>query len=120
MSDLLQKIKDTEQAIEGFLATDNLSASEVILLALLHQKGDGQPSQLAADIGISRGRLSHILDNLLDLDLIHRKPHLTDGRSQIISLSAKGKLEAERANKKYSDMQIMVEPTMINLLYAGE
>jgi DNA-binding MarR family transcriptional regulator len=81
---LSKKIKRTSATAE------KLSLTERSTLALIFQRGEILPNELAAMEKITTQSMSQILSNLLNLGLIKRRISELDKRKVIISLSDEG------------------------------
>jgi len=84
------------RALEDDLVKDSLGASERLLLVRLLD-GDALPSELASDLVLSRGRLSHIVSLLEKKGYITLAPLERDRRSKKVSLTPDGRPLALRA-----------------------
>lgn len=59
------------------------------------------PGSLAAKERVQPPSMTRVIASLTDLDLVERKPHPTDGRQIIVSLSAEGRaLLADEASAR--------------------
>lgn len=92
------------KAMEDELEANGLSASETLLLAELHRSGSLSPTTLAQRVGLSRGRLSHLLHRLLDASLIERRENPNDKRGAQIHISQKGEAAAKRASDRVDEL----------------
>lgn len=54
--------------------------------------GDGvAPSHLAERIGMTRGAITKLADRLIDRGMVVRRPDPSDGRAQVLALTARGR-----------------------------
>jgi DNA-binding MarR family transcriptional regulator len=116
---LFQHLLGALEALEGRLASpeEGLGATETLLLAQILDRPPERPSTLAYGLNVSRGRMTQIVGHLEELDLILRLPDRDDQRACRISLSAQGRLAAERARKRVSELEATVR---MGLGRAGE
>lgn len=67
-----------------------VTVAEWVVLRELHD-GDAQPSALSARLGLTRGAISKLADRLVAKGLVARQAVEGDGRSQMLSLTGKGR-----------------------------
>jgi DNA-binding MarR family transcriptional regulator len=79
----------------GLGLTDDLSGSQAGVLTRLHQEGPSSASVLASAETVSHQTIGAILAVLKTRGFIQRSPDPTDGRRQLISLTAAGVAQAE-------------------------
>ncbi len=72
------------------LATEDVTVAEWVLMRVLYGREPTSPSQLADDIGMTRGAVTKLADRLTAKSLIVRKASPDDGRSQTLCLTAQG------------------------------
>lgn len=70
--------------LEG--ATNN----ELLVLSLLWHRGARGANELAAEVGLTSGGLSVLVDRLEERRLLRRAPHANDGRRTVVSLTHEG------------------------------
>ncbi|WP_441249015.1 MarR family winged helix-turn-helix transcriptional regulator [Kitasatospora sp. McL0602] len=79
------------RAAEAHFARFGLSTGRYRLLADLEAHGgEKSPSQLAADLDVSRATVTGLLDGLEREGLITRRPSAEDGRGTVATLTARG------------------------------
>lgn len=78
------------QAFARKLAAKDVTVAEWALMRVLHDRRPTSPSQLASDMGMTRGAITKLADRLLAKGLIDRKASPDDGRSQTLRLTARG------------------------------
>jgi DNA-binding MarR family transcriptional regulator len=79
----------------GLALTDDLSGSQTGVLTRLRQEGPSSASVLASAEKVSHQAIGAILAVLETRGFIQRRPDPTDGRRQLISLTAAGVAQAE-------------------------
>jgi DNA-binding MarR family transcriptional regulator len=73
------------------LEASGVTVAEWVVLRKLLELGPTSPSQLADALGMTRGAISKLDDRLADKALIAVRASETDGRQQIIALTARGR-----------------------------
>ena len=81
--------------IYGLALTDDLSGSQAAVLTRLHKEGPSSASALASAEAVSHQAIGPILAVLETRGYIQRSPDPTDGRRQVVSLTAAGVAHAE-------------------------
>jgi DNA-binding MarR family transcriptional regulator len=81
--------------IRGLALIDDLSGSQAAVLTRLHKEGPSSTSVLADAEAVSHQAIGAILAVLETRGFIERSPDPTDGRRQLISLTAAGVAQAE-------------------------
>jgi MarR family transcriptional regulator, lower aerobic nicotinate degradation pathway regulator len=71
---------------------EGVTVSEWVAMRVLFDHDEMQPKELAAAIGMTKGPVSRLIDRLLAKKLIVRRPHDSDGRAQIVGLTARGRV----------------------------
>lgn len=79
------------QAFASKLATKDTTVAEWVLLRLLHGQEACPPSLIAAQMGMTKGAITKLVDRLAARSLVARSAHADDGRTQNIRLTTKGK-----------------------------
>ena len=104
MLELQRAAHATLRVLAARLTDENLSASEINVLANL---ADGQfrsVGELAADAGVKPTTLTSILDRLGKRGYLARELDLGDRRSFMVHLTPEGAKAAERASAAMSDI----------------
>ena len=78
------------QAFARKLAVKDVTVAEWALMRVLHDREPTSPSQLANDMGMTRGAITKLADRLLAKGLIDREASPDDGRSHTLRLTAQG------------------------------
>jgi DNA-binding MarR family transcriptional regulator len=78
------------QAFARKLTAKDVTVAEWALMRVLHDRAPTSPSQLANDMGMTRGAITKLADRLLAKGLIGREASPDDGRSHTLCLTAKG------------------------------
>ncbi|WP_307817715.1 MarR family winged helix-turn-helix transcriptional regulator [Nocardia acididurans] len=77
--------------LRGRRADAQISLTQLSALATLNRDGAMTPGALAAKERVQPPSMTRVIASLSDLDLVERKPHPTDGRQIIVSLSEAGR-----------------------------
>lgn len=109
--DFLQALSRVDDGMRSWLGED-LVHGQTLILYLLIEKGDATPSRLAEEMNLSRGRMSHLLDDMEGDDLLTRKPDPEDGRGYLVQLTPKGRGQAKRAR----DLVVGLEAALLESL----
>lgn len=78
------------QAFARKLAAKDVTVAEWALMRVLHGREPTSPSQLADDMGMTRGAITKLADRLFAKRLIDREASPDDGRSHTLRLTAQG------------------------------
>lgn len=78
------------QAFARKLAAKDVTVAEWALLRVLYGREPTSPSQLANDMGMTRGAITKLADRLLAKGLIDREASPDDGRSHTLCLTSQG------------------------------
>jgi DNA-binding MarR family transcriptional regulator len=87
---LRQVSNHVSQAFARKLAAKDVTVAEWALMRMLHDREPTSPSQLADDMGMTRGAITKLADRLIAKVLIIREASPDDGRSQTLRLTAQG------------------------------
>jgi DNA-binding MarR family transcriptional regulator len=112
---LLEELLAARQSIESRLADrarELLASESLIMAALAEAQGGLSPTRLATTVGLSRGRMTHILDRLVAEDLVVRRPDPHDRRSVKVQLTANGRLAAEAAATRVHQLEAELEEAL--------
>ncbi|UFS95208.1 MarR family winged helix-turn-helix transcriptional regulator [Nocardia huaxiensis] len=77
--------------LRGRRADAQISLTQLSALATLNRDGAMTPGALAAKERVQPPSMTRVIASLSDLALVERKPHPTDGRQIIVSLSEAGR-----------------------------
>ena len=72
------------------LAAKDVTVAEWVLMRVLHGREPMPPSQLAYEMGMTRGAITKLADRLIAKALSVREASPYDGRAQTLRLTAKG------------------------------
>ena len=86
--------------IRGLALTDDLSGSQAAVLSRLHKEGPSSSSVLAGAESVSHQAIGAILTVLQARGFIQRTPDPTDGRRQLIALTAAGAARVEHTSSE--------------------
>jgi DNA-binding MarR family transcriptional regulator len=81
--------------IYGLALSEDLSGSQAAVLTRLHKEGPSSASALASAEAVSHQAIGPILAVLETRGYIQRSPDPTDGRRQLVSLTAAGVAQAD-------------------------
>lgn len=71
------------------------------LLSIVQREHDGvRSATVAKELGVQPPMVTMMADSLIELDLIQRIPHHTDGRVKLLATTAKGKKLAKEVETK--------------------
>lgn len=79
------------QAFARAIEARGVSVAEWVVLRILFEKEAESPSNIAAQLAMTRGAVTKIADKLIIKALILRAADPEDGRAQVLSLTAKGR-----------------------------
>jgi MarR family transcriptional regulator, organic hydroperoxide resistance regulator len=119
MLELQRATHATLGVLAARLADENLSASEINVLANL---ADGQfrsVGELAADAGVKPTTLTSILDRLGKRGLLARELDLGDRRSFMVHLTPEGAKAAQRASAAMADIVTSAASSLTDADVAG-
>jgi DNA-binding MarR family transcriptional regulator len=77
-------------AFAAKLADKEVTVAEWSLMRALYGKEPTPPSQLADEMGLTRGAITKLADRLIAKSLIRREPSANDGRAQTLALTDRG------------------------------
>jgi DNA-binding MarR family transcriptional regulator len=80
----------TSHAFARKVLKTGVTVAEWVVLRQLHDQ-EFKPSTLAERLGMTRGAISKLADRLVAKGLVARRPGGADGRSQALTLTAKGR-----------------------------
>lgn len=89
-SDLSLAVVRLTRHLRGRRAESQVSLTQLSALATLSGEGEMTPGALAARERVQPPSMTRVIASLADLGLVDRKPHPTDGRQIIVSLSPRG------------------------------
>lgn len=78
------------QAFAGKLAGQGVTTAEWVLLRALYGAPPTAPSQVAVQLGLTRGAITRLADRLIAKALLSRTASLEDGRAQTLALTPAG------------------------------
>lgn len=71
------------------------------LLSMIHRSDEGiRSSKLAKELGVKPPMITMMADTLIELGLINRLPHHTDGRVKLLTTTSKGKKFSKEIENK--------------------
>jgi DNA-binding MarR family transcriptional regulator len=90
ISDFTQALGLLVRRIRSAAAGQELSLTEASVIARLARDGPATTAELARAEGMKAQSMGTTVAGLEESGLVERRPHATDGRQLIVSLSAKG------------------------------
>lgn len=84
----------------------NLTVDQWIVLRQLDQHKEMKQNELAAFVFKDNPTLTRIIDLLVEKDLVQRKPHTTDRRCFLVSLTAAGKQKVRALKPQIRDVRL--------------
>lgn len=94
------------------LAEQQISWSAFVVLFVLRVWGPQESHRLAAEVGITSGTLTGVLNTLERRGLVTRKDHATDGRRVIVAATRTGKAAAERIIPEFNAHESLVTQSL--------
>ena len=88
---LRQVSNHVSHAFARKLAAKDVTVAEWVVMRMLHGRPPTSPSQLASDMGMTRGAITKLADRLLAKALLIREASSDDGRAHTLRLTAKGR-----------------------------
>jgi DNA-binding MarR family transcriptional regulator len=98
--DLRQLAARLQKALRKHVSQMGLSVAEVNVVRVLLQKEEALPSELCAELNLSSQFVSQVLNRLEEIDVIVRKPSLTDKRKVLVSLSKNGQQKVDQLRQQ--------------------
>jgi len=77
-------------AFAAKVAGVGVTVTEWVVLRTLYGRPPLQPSQLADEIGMTRGAITKLADRLIAKSMLRREASTTDGRAQTLALTDEG------------------------------
>jgi len=74
----------------ALLASKDVTVAEWVMMRALYGKEPMPPSELSANMGMTRGAITKLADRLIAKSLVVRKASRDDGRAQTLALTARG------------------------------
>ena len=87
---LRQVSNHVSQAFARRVAAKDVTVAEWAMMRVLYSTQPVPPSQLANEMGMTRGAISKLADRLVSKSLITREPSSTDGRAHSLRLTPTG------------------------------
>jgi len=91
------------ELMQGVLAGTGVSGEEYAILGVVHFFPDRTPTELAAALGIPPTSVSRQVAALLDKGLVARRPNPEDGRSYLLSATARGSKAVTKIAPRVAD-----------------
>ena len=88
---LRQVSNHVSQAFARKVEAHGVTVAEWALMRSMLEAGMASPSQLADQLGMTRGAISKLIERLVDKALVERTSHREDRRYQSVSLTSKGR-----------------------------
>ncbi len=90
VSDLLQAVGLLVRRVRAAAASHELSLTESAVMARLDREGAATTAELARAEGMKPQSMGTTIAALVEMGMVERRPHPTDGRQVNLALSAKG------------------------------
>jgi DNA-binding MarR family transcriptional regulator len=87
------------------LEAHKVNVSWLAPLDLIASRGDITPTEIAAEMGLPPTTVRRAVNDLVERGEVRRRPNPNDGRSQVISVTAKGR-------RKLEEVQPVLESTV--------
>jgi DNA-binding MarR family transcriptional regulator len=78
-------------AFQRAIESEGVSVAEWVVLRALYDEEAAVPSQMAEQLGMTRGAISKLIDRLSAKSLVLRTPSTRDRRSQTVALTSAGR-----------------------------
>ena len=92
--------KHMAHLLEHRFSTRGLNRTQTIILRILGRRPGLQAQDLCVPAGVDAANVSRTLQSLERLGLVDRRPHPTDGRASIFSLTEAGQATAEAISQE--------------------
>jgi len=86
--------------VRASVASNDLSWTQTMVIGRLAKEGPTTASDLARAEGVKPQSMGTIIGELMELGLVERRPHPTDGRQMMIELTEKGLSVRQRAKEE--------------------
>lgn len=90
VNDLMSSVGLLVRRVRAAASSHGLSLTESAVMARLAREGSATTADLARAEGVKPQSMGATIATLEEMGMIERKPHPTDGRQVMLSLSAKG------------------------------
>jgi len=87
------------------LGEHRLLATETLVMALLESFSTRTPTDLSRLTGLSRGRITHLINGLSGRGLVVKRPDHADRRRTIITVTADGRAASKAALERVQQLQ---------------
>lgn len=77
-------------AFAAKVAAKGVTVAEWVVMRALYDVEARRPSQVASELGMTRGAITKLVDRLIEKRLVARRASREDGRAQSISLTPRG------------------------------
>ena len=111
MATLLRVTQRVQERIRSSLRQHELTLTEFLLLETLLVRGKSRPllpGKLAKRMLVHKSTIAMRIDDLQDRGLVVRKPHPTDGRSALVSLTDEGVIVTQEATRALAEVHFGV------------
>jgi DNA-binding MarR family transcriptional regulator len=95
---------------EFFAGLAGISLTDFQALVFLSEQNGMSPKEMGADLGLSTGAMTALIDRLEAAGYAERNPHPTDRRSTRLDLTTTGRHAVAGAGRRYADVLLEVVP----------
>ena len=95
VEDISRMITIVHRSLLSDFASKGLSRNHVMVMKVLLKSGPIPTSAIAKELLISKPQMTHLIDKLIEMDMVERQPNLGDRRVINIALTVKGRIMVE-------------------------
>ncbi len=93
-------------ALEERLREFNLNVTQWVVLQGINELGEARQTDLGKRVQLDDATITRQIDNLVKVGLIKRSPAVDDRRTQMVSLTPKGKKQLPRLNEEANEINV--------------
>jgi len=91
ISSLLALMRSLERPLSKHVVAENLTVTQFAAMEMLLHKGARTVNDIISGVFSTSGNISVVIENLVKADLLEKKLNPKDGRSRLVTLTAKGR-----------------------------